>query len=94
MVNHTMRMKQQLHHIRFNHATKNEAEKITDCIWYVIHVDVQGWKESEESSIVLEGKKKQLKSKSHGWKKNRQETSAHHMSTEQVTLCQQLHYEQ
>ena len=49
-----------------NHATKNETAKITDYIWHVMHVDVQGWKErrgggEEESDIVLEVTQKQLK---------------------------------
>ena len=49
-----------------NYATKNETAKITDYIWHVMHLDVQGWKErrgggEEESDIVLEVTQKQLK---------------------------------
>ena len=64
---------------------KNETAKITDYIWYVMHVDVQGWKErrgggEEESDVVLEVTQKQLKREreSHSWKKSTRETSAHH----------------
>ena len=60
-----------------NYATKNEIAKITDYIWLVIHMDVQGWKERrrEQYNIVLEGTEKQLKRESHSQQK---EEHTHH----------------
>ena len=37
-----------------NHSTKNETAKITDCIWHIMHEDVQGIEREErleENSI-------------------------------------------